>query len=68
MAGRDDPCKRPCDHVIYLKPCLYGVVGGQIVSGDILDKKKRYFCRELAVYPGSRKYRTTGQAYKAVGK
>lgn len=43
------------------------MVGRQIVSSKFLERKKRYFCREIVVYPEKRKYRTSSQSYKVVG-
>lgn len=37
------------------------MVGRQIVSSQVLERKSKYFCRELVVYPEKRKYRTSRQ-------
>lgn len=53
---------------LYLELRLYGMVGKPIVSSNIPNRKKRYFCRELVVYPEDKKYRTSGQAYEVIAK
>ena len=43
------------------------MVGRQIVSSKVWERKKRYFCKEIVVYPEKRRYRTSHQSYKVVG-
>ena len=40
------------------------MVGRQIVSSKVWERKSKYFCRELVVYPEKSKYRTSRQYYK----
>ena len=44
------------------------MVGEPIVLSKVWERKRKYFCRKLVVYPEDRKYRTSGQAYEVIAK